>query len=191
MTAKFFTNSEGRQFTVHPIEFYDDSKPGKPVVAVTSLLVDSTIAPHLPSSLVAQSTRTPLEEGATCYEIRDAGDSKGLGMFAAKKIIAGSLILVEHPAIISPAKLPLSFEQHDVAYRALSDPLPTELKEELYTMANCRSQQECPTVEEGVARTNGTAIRLSFPDELYPDDADPETWEYGATFLKICRSNHR
>lgn len=192
MVTREFTSSESRKFAVHAIEFYDDKVPEKPVIAATALLVDSRILPHLPSSLPAQSKRTPaLADGSYLWEVKDAGPSKGFGMFAARKIPAGSLFLVEHPAIITPAKLPLSSDDHTTAYRALSDALPRYLQEELHTMANCRSEHECPTVEEGVARTNGTAIRLEFPDEIYPEEEDRETWEYGATFLKICRSNHR
>ncbi|KAG6806905.1 hypothetical protein H0H93_002252, partial [Arthromyces matolae] len=52
-------------------------------------------------------------------------------------------------------------------------------------MANCRSTEECPAIEEGISLTNAMAVDLDFPDEI-----DSEEKEYGAVFLTINRCNH-
>ena len=175
------------KFTTHAIAFNDD---GGRHVFTSALLVDSRIVPSLPSELPSCSHLTP---SPPSFDIRDAGPDKGFGMFATRHIPAGALILVEHPAIITPAALPPAAdpEEHAVMYRALSAHLRPDDGKELLTMANCRSVEECPTVEEGVSSTNGTEITLPLPLTDDDEPQDPKTKEYGATFLKICRSNHR
>lgn len=173
-----------REFIVHKLLFHS------PISAPTScsLLIDSRIAPHLPTDLPSQNYRTPIaSDGTPCFEIKDAGP-KGFGMFATRPIPAGALILVEHPAIVTPASVPLDPEARNSAYHALFAALPTDPRNELLTMTNCRSQDECPTTQEGIARTNGTAVDLEFPAQMAKD---AESKEYGAVFLKINRSNHR
>ena len=104
-------------------------------------------------------------------------------MFALTDVPAGGLILSEHPAIIIPApSLPKEFG----AYEALYDALPEHIRTELLDMANWKPPGECCR-EEGIARTNGTDVDLSFPEEMGEDRA---AREYGATFLNIDRCNH-
>jgi hypothetical protein len=177
-----------RSFTTHAIAFHDDDGNH---TFTSAVLLDSFIASNLPSRLPSRSHLTP---SPSPYEIKDAGPDKGFGMFATRHIPAGALILVEHPAIVTPAALPpaTDAEERVSLYHALSQHLRLEDREELQTMANCRTVEQCPTVEEGVAWTNGTAVSLPLPPAIDVNEAsDPKTREYGATFLKICRANHR
>jgi len=145
-----------------------------------SILLDSRVVPLLPRNLVQKPP--PIQP---FFKIKSAGD-KGAGMFATRDIPAGTLILVEHPVIVTPASVPLP--DRSGAYKALFNRLPPAAHQELLTMTNCRSPEECSTTEEGIARTNGTGIDLAFPPSM---NNHPEVKEYGAVFLKINRSNHR
>ncbi|KAG6891018.1 hypothetical protein C0992_010991 [Termitomyces sp. T32_za158] len=164
-------------FTTHTLEYPD--APDSP----TSLLLDKRIVPYLPTP---QAPRlTPLDEdGTTCFEIRPAGPDKGLGMFATRYIPTGSLIYVEHPAIFAPAVVPLTGEARRSAYHSLSEALPHHQRDELHTMANCRSPDEC-ALEEGILCTNALVLELGLPDDI-----DVEAREYGGVFLVINRCNH-
>ncbi|KAG6910419.1 hypothetical protein DXG01_010774 [Tephrocybe rancida] len=173
------SSSSSPSFTIHTLTYPD--APDCP----TSLLVDERIIPYLPKP-VHPSRLNPLDDnGKPCFEIRPAGADKGLGMFATRHISTGSLILVDHPAILTPAKVPLTQNARSSAYRSLFEALPQPRRDELRTMTNCRSPEECETMEEGISRTNGTAVELGLPDDI-----DVEAREYGAVFLTINRSNH-
>jgi hypothetical protein len=137
------------------------------------------MVPLLPKKLIQKQSPQPV------FEIKNAGD-KGAGMFATQDIAAGALILVEHPVIIVPASFTSPDKYH--AFKALYDHLSSPRRQELLTMANCRSLEECSTIEEGIAQTNGTAIGLTFPPSM---NKDPNLKEYGGVFLTINRSNHR
>ncbi|KAF5375551.1 hypothetical protein D9615_009159 [Tricholomella constricta] len=166
-------------FSIQTLSFPD--APDSP----SALLVDDRIVPYLPLP-VRPARSTPLhQDGKPSFEIRPAGVDRGLGMFATRHIPAGALILVEHPAILTPAKVPLTRDARDAVYRDLFAALPEHRRNELRTMTNCRSLDECETMEEGIARTNGTAVELGHPDEIEIDAR-----EYGAVFLTINRSNH-
>ncbi|KAF8055784.1 hypothetical protein FPV67DRAFT_797458 [Lyophyllum atratum] len=173
------SSSSSSTFSIHTLSFPD--APDSPC----AVLADNRIIPHL--HVPAHPARlTPLDaDGKPCFEIRTAGADKGLGMFATRHIPAGALILVDHPAIITPANVPLVDDARSSAYRALFDALPKHRRDELLTMTNCRTSEECETMEEGISRTNGTAIELGLPDEI-----ETEAREYGAVFLTINRSNH-
>ncbi|KAG6832082.1 hypothetical protein H0H87_002910 [Tephrocybe sp. NHM501043] len=166
-------------FVIHKLTYPD--APDCP----TSLLIDERIIPHLPTP-VHPPRLTPLgEDGTPCFEVRPAGD-KGLGIFATRHIATGSLIVVDHPAIITPGKIPLMNDARSSAYRSLFDALPLPRRDELRTMTNSRSPEECNTMEEGISRTNGAAVDLGLPDEF-----GVEAKEYGAVFIIINRTNHR
>ncbi|KAG5636415.1 hypothetical protein H0H81_008125 [Sphagnurus paluster] len=160
---------------------YFDDAPDKPC----AMLIDNRIVPHLPTP--ARPARlTPLgADGTPSFEIRSAGEHKGLGMFATRPIQTGALILVEHPTILVPANVTLTHDARTAAYQGLSAALPQHRRDELFTMANCRDPEECATAEEGIARTNGAAVELGHPDEIETDAR-----EYGAVFLTMNRSNH-
>ncbi|KAG5722014.1 SET domain-containing protein 5 [Termitomyces sp. T112] len=165
-------------FTTHTLTYLD--APDSP----TSLLVDKRIVPYLPIPK-HPSRLTPLgEDGTTCFKIRPAGPDKGLGMFATRHIPTGSLIYVEHPAIFAPAEVPLTGKARSSAYHSLSEVLPQHRRDELHTMANCRSSSEC-ALEEGILCTNALALELGLPDDI-----DIEAREYGGVFLTINRCNH-
>ncbi|KAG5640963.1 hypothetical protein DXG03_006524 [Asterophora parasitica] len=171
--------SSSPTFSIATLHF--DDAPSSPC----ALLIDTRIALHLPTP-TRPSRTTPLTDNGTplFFEIKSAGAHKGLGMFATRAIPTGALILVEHPAIITPANVHFpSSEARDEAYRALFDALPDHRSEELRTMTNCRPEDV--THEEGISRTNGTAVELGHPDEI-----EVEAREYGAVFLTINRSNH-
>jgi len=169
--------SEKQEFVVHVVSVqpHDRALPS----IDCSILLDTRMVSFLPQSLVQK--QPPLQP---LFEIKNAGD-KGAGMFATHDIPVGALILIEHPVIITPAYIPL--QDKSSAYRALFNRLPPTARQELLTMTNCRSPEECSTKEEGIARTNGTGIDLAFPLSM---SRDPIVKEYGAVFLNINRSNH-
>ncbi|KAF9463577.1 hypothetical protein BDZ94DRAFT_1258594 [Collybia nuda] len=170
-------SSGSQDFVVHNVHIQTHD-PNLPPIEC-AMLLDSRMIKHLPKNLVQQ-----LQPAQPCFEIKDAGD-KGAGMFATRDIPAGALILVENPVIITPASILLP--EKSGAYQTLFNNLPLTAREELLTMTNCRSREECNTDEEGIARTNGTGIDLAFPLGM---EKDPTAKEYGAVFLKINRSNH-
>jgi hypothetical protein len=171
-------SSVDQEFVVHivSVQPHDRTLPS----IECSIVLDSRMVPLLPKGIVQK--QPPLQP---FFEIKSAGD-KGAGMFATRDISAGALIIAEHPVIITPASTP--FPDRCSAYKTLFNRLPPAARQELLTMTNCRSIDECSTVEEGIARTNGTGIDLAFPPSM---SEDPEFKEYGAVFLKINRSNHR
>ena len=171
-------SSEDQEFVVQTVSIQPQDRTLPSIEC--SVLLDARMVSLLPKSLVQK--HLPLQP---LFEIKDAGD-KGAGMFATHDIPAGALILIEHPVIITPASIPLPDKSG--AYRTLFDRLPPTARQELLTMTNCRTPEECSTLEEGIARTNGTGIDLAFPPSM---SKDPAVKEYGAVFLKINRSNHR
>ena len=173
------SSSSSSYFTTHTLKYSE--APDSP----TSLLIDKRLVSYLPKP-THPPRLTPLgEDGTTCFEIRPAGTGKGLGMFATRQIPTGSLIYVEHPAIFAPAEVPLTGEARSHAYHSLSETLPQHRRDELHTMANCRSLVEC-ALEEGILCTNALALELGLPDDI-----DIEAREYGGVFLIINRCNHR
>lgn len=173
----WYTNDQ--EFTVHILSIQPHEQSLPPVEC--SVLLDSRMVSLLPKGLVQK--QPPIVQPS--FKIKSAGE-KGAGMFATHDIPAGALILVEHPVIVTPASIPLS--DRSGAYKTLFSRLPPTARQELLTMTNCRSVEECSTIEEGIARTNGTGVDLAFPPSMVKN---PEIKEYGAVFLKINRSNHR
>ena len=170
---------KNQEFVLHNVHF-TSPEPDKPDLEC-AMILDPRMIPLIPPNLLAATVPDP-----PCFEIRDAGAGKGAGMFALKDIPAGGLILPENPAIIIPAP---SFPREFGAYEALYEALPGYIRTDLLKMANWKSPEECCR-EEGIARTNGTDVDLSFPDEMNGADARAGAREYGATFLKIDRCNH-
>ncbi|KAF8234362.1 SET domain-containing protein [Tricholoma matsutake] len=169
-------SSKDQKFVVHIVSIQPHNRTLPSIEC--SILLDSRMVPLLPKSLVQE--QPPLRP---VFEIKSAG-GKGAGMFATQNIPAGALILVEHPVIVVPASIP--FPDRSGAFRALVGRLPPAAHQELMTMANCRSLEEC-CMEEGIARTNGTALDFAFPPSM---SKDPEVREYGGVFLKVNRTNH-
>ena len=170
---------QGQEFVLHNVHF-KSPEPHKPGIEC-AMILDPRMIPLIPINLQAVAVPDP-----PCFEIRDAGE-KGAGMFALEDIPTGCLILPEHPAIIIPAP---SFPREFGAYEALYAALPEYIRTDLLKMANWKPQEEC-CHEEGIARTNGTDVDLSFPDDMNRETAEQRrAREYGATFLKIDRCNH-
>ncbi|EKM81254.1 hypothetical protein AGABI1DRAFT_56703, partial [Agaricus bisporus var. burnettii JB137-S8] len=112
-------------------------------------------------------------------------------MFATRFIKAGELILNEHPVLIVP-ECPLP---HDTsAWDDLGSSLPEKEKMEMESMANCRSKEECPSLVEGIVRTNALLLNLTRPrskktkNRLTEEPAHQQ--HFGGVFLKINRCNH-
>jgi len=170
--------SAGNQsFAVHTV-YIQAHDPALPPIQC-AMLLDSTMIPLLPKKPLALPP--PLQP---TFKISSAGD-KGAGMFAVRDIPAGALILIEHPIIITPAIVPLPSNSR--VYECLFDQLQPLARQELLTMTNCRRLDEC-SIEEGIARTNGTGIDILTPLAMVNN---AQAKEYGAVFLKINRSNHR
>ncbi|RXW22477.1 hypothetical protein EST38_g3377 [Candolleomyces aberdarensis] len=111
--------------------------------------------------------------------------TKGFGMFAARPISKGSLIFVEHPIFIVPA-MPLPKGPGFQVYEQVGSGIPEDQYQEMTTMANCRDFEECPSIVEGVARTNALNLEFRFPS-IFDGSGGRH---YGGAFLKINRCNH-
>lgn len=136
--------------------------------------------------LLPQPTAATRDEDPP-YEVKETA-YKGFGMFANRFIPKGSHILTEHPAYIIPgfASDKVSFEDYEHVGRLIPQPLFAEVEK----MANCRSKEECPSLIEGVARTNALTLGLQFPPDFDEIDPRPTARHYGGLFLKIGRCNH-
>ncbi|KAK2464448.1 hypothetical protein APHAL10511_003596 [Amanita phalloides] len=169
---------DNQKLVLHNVRFKASNVPA----VECAMILDPRMIPLIPKDLSV----VVVVPDPPCFEIRDAGE-KGAGMFASRYIPAGSLILAEHPAIIIPG---LSLPREFAAYEALYAALPEHIRTDLLKMANWKSEEEC-SIEEGIARTNGTDVDLLFPDEMNGDQVELRRGrEYGATFLKIDRCNH-
>ncbi|KAF9012555.1 hypothetical protein BDQ17DRAFT_1344148 [Cyathus striatus] len=119
-----------------------------------------------------------------CFEIKQT-EYKGAGMFAVRDINAGELIINEHPVVILPNK-PLP--EDSTAYDEAAFQLPEVVREEMFTLINCRPKEECPSNVEGIARTNALSLQFEYPKEMM--SMEMRAREYGGIFLKINRCNH-
>lgn len=169
--------SYGHQnFVIHKVAI----RPHRPELPPLecALLIDERMVSLLPINPISPPppTRCP-------FRIAMAGD-KGAGMFAVEDIPEGGLILVDHPAIITPGTL---HGQGSKAYEALYAQMRPDIRTGLLEMCNSTQSEECG-IEEGIARTNGTAVMLPFPSSM---KCNPAETEYGAVFLTVNRSNHR
>ncbi|EDR00592.1 uncharacterized protein LACBIDRAFT_313272 [Laccaria bicolor S238N-H82] len=163
-----------------PHKFYLRSPtPSLPPTIIGALFHPSMI-PLLPSPL---PLATPIIANPN-FEIKDA-PHKGFAMYATRDIPEGGLIHIEHPVFIVPNK-PLPRDH--AGYDQVGSQLPRHAFQEMMTMANCRSKQDCPSPVEGIARTNALSIELKFPPEM--DAYGESAKKYGAAFLILNRANH-
>ncbi|KAJ6590045.1 hypothetical protein DFH09DRAFT_1245247 [Mycena vulgaris] len=136
------------------------------------MLLDAPVVP-----LLAHTLETPPPSPEPPYfAIADAGN-KGAGLFAARDIPAGALILVDRPLAIVPSNVRIR-----EAFDALLPRLSHSSRARLLALANCKSLVDHPVVE-GIALTNATQIDLPVPPAAAPQ-------EYGAVLPLVCRANH-
>ncbi|TFK26315.1 SET domain-containing protein [Coprinopsis marcescibilis] len=146
-------------------------------------LLHLSMVPLLPNPL-PDALPMPTDEP---YTVRKTED-RGYAMFANRPIPRGALIKLEHPIYILPA-LPLD---EPSSYERLGEGIEDGDYAEMLTMANCRSKEECPSIIEGVARTNALTLGFHFPLGADSDHhlSKPLARQYGGVFLKINRCNH-
>ncbi|KAJ7261835.1 hypothetical protein B0H12DRAFT_1013307 [Mycena haematopus] len=139
------------------------------------MLLDAPVIPLLPRALV-----TPLQNPTPpAFYIADAG-IKGAGMFAARDIPAGGLILVDRPIAVVPSNVHAPWKRE--AFDALLPRISQISRDTLLALANCKPLSECPVVE-GIAFTNAIQIDLPVPPLA-------ALQEYGGVFPSVSRANH-
>ncbi|TFK45063.1 hypothetical protein BDQ12DRAFT_642222 [Crucibulum laeve] len=153
----------------------------------TSSATPTTIAtllhPSMTPLLPPSPTSIPVLD-SPCFEIKQTM-YKGAGMFAARGICAGQVIIDEHPVIILPNKpLPLD----SPAYDELEELVPEDKIVEMLTLTNCQDRKVCPSNVEGIARTNALRLAMRLPGDS--KEWEPKERQYGGIFLKINRCNH-
>ncbi|KAF8970465.1 hypothetical protein BDZ97DRAFT_1791564 [Flammula alnicola] len=157
---------EGRTYTLHTITL---PASGCSEEATISCLLDPKLIPLLPNP--PPFALKPIEN---CnFRILKTAH-KGIGLFAARNIAAGELIIVEHPALILPSG---NFPP---------ERLPEKKRAELLAMANCRPPEECKSPVEGIVRTNGLMLELD-PKGKIPAE---QKGVYGGVYPLINRGNH-
>ncbi|EAU91747.1 hypothetical protein CC1G_04515 [Coprinopsis cinerea okayama7 len=166
---------------VHHVITLPPALPSYPPATISTLMHPSMI-PLLPSPL---PTAAPPVDNPPFKVIKTP--DRGFGMFAARRIEEGSLIIVEHPVFVVPA-MPLPQNAGIELYEGVAQRMPRPEYEEMTTLANCRSNEECPTIVEGVARTNALNLQFRFPE--FADSTFEGGRHYGGAFLKINRCNH-
>ncbi|KAJ7198584.1 hypothetical protein GGX14DRAFT_536724 [Mycena pura] len=152
-----------------------DSAGSSSTVTACAMLVDAPVVP-----LLFRPLRIPPSGPTTSnFFIADAG-SKGAGMFAARDIPAGALILVDRPVVVVPSSVSSSWKRE--AFDALLPRISQKSRDALLALANCHSLSKCPVIE-GIALTNAFQIALPTPPLAAPQ-------EYGGVFPDISRANH-
>jgi len=139
------------------------------------MLLDAPVVPMLPQTLQAH----PPPPNPPLFTVADAG-IKGAGMFAARDIPAGALILVDQPIAVVPSNVLAPWKRE--AFDALLPRISQVSRDTLLALANCKPLSECPVVE-GIALTNATQIELPIPPTAAPQ-------EYGGIFPNVSRANH-
>ncbi|KAJ7030000.1 hypothetical protein C8F04DRAFT_1264350 [Mycena alexandri] len=140
-----------------------------------AMLLDASVVPLLPRTLQSP----PLGPNPPAFFVADAG-TKGAGMFAARDIPAGALILVDRPVAVVPSNVASPWKRE--AFDALLPRLSQISRGRLLALANCKPLSEFPLVE-GIALTNASQISLPVPPTATPQ-------EYGGVFPDISRANH-
>ncbi|KAJ7747743.1 hypothetical protein B0H16DRAFT_916054 [Mycena metata] len=140
-----------------------------------AMLLDAPVVPLLPKTLQIP----PPGPNPPTFFVADAG-IKGAGMFAARDIPAGALILVDRPIAVVPSNVDSPWKRE--AFDALLPRISDIERDRLLALANCKPLSEFPLVE-GIALTN--AFQISLP---VPPTATPQ--EYGGVFPDISRANH-
>ncbi|KAJ6513102.1 hypothetical protein C8R45DRAFT_813680 [Mycena sanguinolenta] len=139
------------------------------------MLLDAPVIPLLPRPLATP----PQNSAPLAFYISDAG-IKGAGMFAARDIPAGGLILVDRPIAVVPSDVDAPWKRE--AFDALLPRISPISRDALLALANCKPLSECPVVE-GIALTN--AVQIALPVPLLAALQD-----YGGVFPNVCRANH-
>ncbi|TFK26330.1 SET domain-containing protein [Coprinopsis marcescibilis] len=162
--------------------------PTLPNTAPTEIpaLLHPSMIPLLPNPL-PNALPPPIDEP---FVVRKTED-RGYAMFASRPILPGTLIKLEHPIFILPA-LPLEDSSSYESYERLGQGITESTYAEMETMANCRSKDECPSIVEGVARTNALTLGFHFPSDSESDPhlSKPHAKHYGGVCPKINRCNH-
>ncbi|KAF8663652.1 hypothetical protein AX16_000894 [Volvariella volvacea WC 439] len=149
-----------------------------------SFLIDETLVPYLPTNPISKAYPFRPSESWP-FEVIDT-EHKGAAMFATRDIPLGGVILIEHPVIITPGVL--HEQKMSKAYEGLYKAVRPGLRKGLKAMYNCMPEEECD-LEEGIVRTNGTAVELKGPEGAEAPRM-AEKMEYGAVFLLLDRANH-
>ncbi|KAF9442050.1 SET domain-containing protein [Macrolepiota fuliginosa MF-IS2] len=181
-------------YKIHTIYLPSPLSDAPPTPIATLLPETLSLSLSSPNTLPAHATPYPSDP---YYEILHT-PSKGFGMFAKRLIKPGQLILDEHPVLIVPER-PLPHDSP--AWDSLGRDLPEKERTEMLTMANCRPEEECPSLVEGVVRTNALVLDLSPPpsadDKRKGKSKAKENIDevhnhqrFGGVFLKINRCNH-
>jgi len=114
-----------------------------------------------------------------------AAPGKGLGMFAARDIPAGALILSEYPLFVIPNIIPGLSLSKDGIFKMLFDRLHPDLRYRALSLPNSKPREVCGK-EEGIVRTNGFMVHLPKAEgQNVPDTS------HSGTFLDLSRCNHR
>lgn len=165
---------EDRTYTLHTITLPASECSEESTI---SCLLDPELIPLLPNPL--PYAHKPIDNPN--FRVQQTA-LKGAGLFAARDIAAGELIMIEHPALILPTgRFPAAI------YDELGNRLPEKRRAELLAMANARSEEECPSPVEGIVRTNALML------ELDPRGKIPEEKReiYGGVYPTVNRANHR
>lgn len=146
--------------------------------ALLDIGVKDLLATPMPSPTVASPK-------GVAFNIRQSDPKNGLGMFAARNISAGGIIVVERPILVAPYLIALESHRESELFTALLRRLSPETVARFMSLANCKPESECDMVE-GIVRTNAIAITLDVPDVPHPELAT-----HRGIFLNISRCNHR
>ncbi|KAF8206278.1 hypothetical protein K438DRAFT_1963352 [Mycena galopus ATCC 62051] len=142
------------------------------------MLLDAPVVPLLPRELL----KPPQSPAPPAFYVADAG-IKGAGMFAARDIPAGGVILVDQPVAVVPGpSLVGGSPWKREAFDALLPRISQISRDNLLALANIKPLSESPVVE-GIALTNAVQIDLPVPPLAALQD-------YGGVFPHISRANH-
>jgi len=123
----------------------------------------------------------PLPPAPLPFRIQESPE-KGLGMFAARPIKVGELIMLERPVIVTRTRLGVSQEQKlntDIFHGAALSGLPSALRASIMSLNNCYGSKKGQI--NGTLLTNFLALEIS-------DAPDPDS--YVGLFLALSRVNH-
>jgi hypothetical protein len=111
---------------------------------------------------------------------------KGLGMFAAKDIPAGAVVLSENPVIVFPSVMGLGMSvSREEIFKMMFDRLAPDVRARALSLKNSKPAHVCGK-EEGILRTNGMGLDLAAPKI-----ANPPATGHSGTFMDLSRCNHR
>ncbi|KAF4616771.1 hypothetical protein D9613_008648 [Agrocybe pediades] len=169
----FTAEGSSKQYRLHTISLHGSEPDDE---AVISCILAANLIPLLPDPLPCPTKKY---EHPAVRVLQT--EHKGAGLFALQDIPAGQVLLVEYPALILPAG---KFSRE--VYDELGARLPEKRREELMSMANARSKEECPSYVEGIVRTNALQLELD-PKGRLPEE---EKEFYGGVYPYINRANH-